>query len=111
MSLVVRLPLDPGAVANGLPLFPEDELPCLVVTEDEDGEGDGGQPPAEVKRVHPQAHIQAGAVAEEGSQGSLEAEAEVQEVVLHALLEHGVHPGLANDEISPLDNHDSDKKC
>jgi len=88
VSLVVGLPLDPGAVAHGLPLVPEDVLPGLVVAEDENGEGDGGQPPAEVQRVHPQADVQAGAVAEEGSQGSLEAEAEVQEVVLHALLEH-----------------------
>lgn len=31
--------------------------------------------------------------------------------LLHALLKKGVPPGLADDEIGPLDNHDADKEA
>lgn len=31
--------------------------------------------------------------------------------LLHALLEEGVPPGLADDEISPLDNYDAGKEA
>lgn len=31
--------------------------------------------------------------------------------LLHALLKEGVPPGLADDEIGPLDNHDADKEA
>lgn len=31
--------------------------------------------------------------------------------LLHALLKEGVPPGLADDEISPLDDHDADKEA
>lgn len=31
--------------------------------------------------------------------------------LLHALLEEGVPPGLADDEVGPLDNHDAGKEA
>ena len=57
----------------------------LVVDEDDDGEGDGRDPPLERQRVHPQPLVHARAVGEEGGQGGLEEEAKVEEGVVHAL--------------------------
>ena len=82
LLLVVGLPLHKS---SGVPA--QDELPRLVVDEDDEGEGEGGQPPVEVQRVHPQPLVHAGAVGEEGGQAGLEDQAKVEEPVLHALLE------------------------
>ena len=82
--LVVSLPLDPGARS----VATEESLPALVIHEDEEGEGEGGQPPVDVQRVHPQTLVHPGAVGEEDGQTGLEDEAKVHEPVLHALLEH-----------------------
>ena len=88
----------------------EQELPRLVVAEDQDGEGKGRQPPVEVERVHPETLVHARTVGEEDGQAGLEDQAKVHEPVLHALLEHGQLPGLADDEIGPLDDDDGDKE-
>ena len=104
--LVVGLPLHPGAGA----VAAEEVLPALIVDEDEDREGEGGQPPVDVQRVHSQALVHAGAVGQEGSQGCLEKETKVHEHVLHSLLEDGVLPCLANDEISPLDDDNGNEE-
>ena len=100
MRSVVSLALDP---ASGV--APQQELSRLVVAEDQDGEGDGRQPPVDLQGVHPQALVHARGVGEEGSQAGLEDEAEVHEMVLHSLLEDRVFPCLADDEVSPLHNH------
>ena len=84
----------------------EQKLSGLIVAEDEDGEGDGRQPPVDLQGVHPQPLVHAGCVGQDGSEEGLEAETEVHEVVLHALLEHGVLPGLADDQVRPLHDHD-----
>ena len=89
---------------------PEKELPGLIVAEDEDREGDSGQPPVEFEWVHPQALVHARGVGEDAGKHSLEDQPEVHEVILHALLEHRELPGLADDEIGPLDNNDGDKE-
>ena len=99
--LVVSLSLDPAAWR----LTSEQKLSGLIVAEDEDGEGDGWDPPVEVERVHPQALVHARAVGEEGSQAGLEEETEVEEMILHSLLEDRVFPCFADDEVSPLHNH------
>ena len=83
----------------------------LVVDEDDNGEGDGRDPPLECQRVHPQPLVHARAVGEEGGQGGLEEETKVQEGVVHSLLEHRVAPCLADDEIGPLHDHDGDEEC
>ena len=57
MESIVSLGLDPAA---GVP--PEKELPGLVVAEDEDGEGDGRQPPVDLEGVHPETLVHAGGV-------------------------------------------------
>ena len=88
----------------------EKELPRLIVAEDEDGEGEGGQPPVKLERVHPQALVHARGVGEDAGKHSLEDQPEVHEVILHALLEHRELPGLADDEIGPLDNNDGDEE-
>merc|ERR1719495_3109584 len=51
-----------------------------------------------------------GRVGEHAGQGGLEEEAEVHEVVLHALLEDGELPGLSDDQVGPLDDHDGDEE-
>ena len=104
--LVVSLPLDPrsGSVAT------EESLPALVIDEDEKGEGEGGKPPVDVQRVHPKTLVHARGVGQESGQNGLEYEAKVHEVVLHPLLEHGVLPGLTDDEIGPLHDHDRDEE-
>ena len=99
-QLVIRLPLHP---ASWIP--PEEELPDLVIDEDGRGEGHGGQPPGRLQGIHPQALVHARGVGEEGSQAGLEDEAEVHEMVLHSLLEDRVFPCFADDEVSPLHNH------
>jgi len=100
-DLIVGLVLDPSSgIAS------EQEFPGLVITEDEEGEWHGGQPPVDLQGVHPQALVHAWGVGKEGSKESLENETEIHEVILHSLLEYRVLPGLANDQISPLHHHD-----
>ena len=105
IGLIVSLAFNPSTgVAS------EQELSGFVVTEDEDWEGDGRQPPVDLQRVHPQALVHPWCVGEDGGKKGLEDEAKIHEVVLHALLEHGVLPGLADDQVRPLDNHDGHKE-
>ena len=89
---------------------PEKELPRLIVAEDEDREGEGGQPPVELERVHPQPLVHAGGVGEDAGKHCLEDQPKVHEVILHALLEHGKLSSLADYEIGPLDNNNRDKE-
>merc|ERR1719483_342420 len=105
IDLIICLVLDPASWATS-----EQELPGLVIAEDEDGEWDGGQPPVDLERVHPQALVHAWGVGKEGSKDGLENEAKVHGVILHALLEYGVLPRLTDDEIGPLYNHDGDEE-
>ena len=104
-------------------ILPKKEFSGLVVSEDQQGEGKGRQPPVELRmlrmmlivcfykvcylqRIHPEALVHARTVREEGGQESFEAKSKVQHAVLHALLEHGVLPGLADDQVRPLHDHD-----
>jgi len=105
-GLVVSLPFDPVAPGQ----CPEQELPGLIIAEDEHREGDGREPPSELQWVHPKTFVHAWSIAQEGSQAGLKDKTKVQEPVLHALLEYRVHSGLANDEISPLDNDNGHKE-
>jgi len=59
----------------------EDHLAALVVDEDGDGEGEGGEPPGGAQVLHAQTLLQTRAVGEEGGQGRLEEQAECQVVV------------------------------
>ena len=61
----------------------QQELPRLVVAEDQDGEGDGRQPPVELERVHPEPLVHAGSVTEETGNGGLEDQPKIHEMVLH----------------------------
>jgi len=105
VSLIVGFPFNPSAR-----ITPEEVLPALVIDEDGEREGKGRQPPVEVERVHPQPLVHARGVGQEGGQHGLEDQTKVHEPVLHTLLEHGVLPGLTDDEISPLDNDNRDKE-
>ena len=60
----------------------------FVVDEDCGREWNCRQPPGGLQRVHPQALVHPGSVGEEGGQTGLEDQAEVEEVILHSLLEH-----------------------
>merc|ERR1719481_427959 len=88
----------------------EQELPALVVDEDEEGEGKGREPPVELERVHPQSLVHSRGIGKESSQNGLENKTEVHEVILHSLLEYGVLSGLTNDKIGPLDNNNGDEE-
>ena len=104
-------------------ILPKKEFSSLVVSEDQQGEGKGRQPPVELRmlrmmlivcfykvcylqRIHPETLVHARTVGEEGGQESFEAKSKVQHAVLHALLEHRVLPGLADDQVRPLHDHD-----
>ena len=87
----------------------EEKLPALVINKDGQREGNGRQPPQELERLHPQSHVHARRVDQEGGEGSLEQQGKVHEVVCHSLLEDGVSSGLANEEICPLSYNDGDK--
>ena len=104
--LIVGLSLNPRACR----LASQQELSGLVIAEDEDGEWDGWDPPVEVQRVHPQTLVHTRSVGQEGSQEGLEEETEVEEMILHSLLEDRVSSGLTDDEIGPLDHHDGDEE-
>lgn len=99
--LVVGFSLDPAAGVAA-----QDELAALVVDEDQDRERDGRQPPVELEWVHAETLVHAGRVGQERSQGSLEEDAKVQNVIAHSLVHDGIASGLANDQISPLHDHD-----
>ena len=68
-------------------LATEKIFPCLVVDEDEYGEGDGGEPPGEGQGVHAQDLVHPRGVGEEGCQGRLEKQTKVHHLVPHPLLE------------------------
>ena len=82
----------------------------FVVDEDCGREWYGRQPPGGLQWVHPQALVHPGCVGEEGGETGLEHQAEVEEVIFHSLLEHGVLPRLTDDEVCPLDNNNGDKE-
>ena len=103
--LVVGLLLYP---ATGI--APQDVLSDLVIDKDEEGEGEGGNPPVDLERVHPQPLVHAGGVGQHRRQHRLEEQAKVEHPVLHALLEDRVLAGLADDEVGPLDHHNGDKE-
>ena len=102
--------IDPHLLNPSSRIASQQELPRLVVAEDQDGEGDGGQPPVELERVHPEPLVHARGVAEDAGKHGLEDQTEVHEMILHALLEHRQLPCLANDEISPLDDDNGDEE-
>ena len=97
-TAVVGLSLHPVARRK----FPHDELPDLIVGQDEEGEGEGRQPPEELDALQLQDYPDARAVAEEGSQGGLEEERGVELAVPHSLLEQGVAPRLDQEEVTTL---------
>ena len=59
--------------------------------------------------MHPQSDVHPGDVNEGGGQGRLEDQGKVHEVVGHPLLDDGVSPGLADDQICPLGDDNGDK--
>ena len=87
-----------------------DGLPHLVVDQDDEGEGEGREPPEEVDVLQLQHGVDARSVAKEDGQESLEDESEVELPVPHPLLEQGVPPGLADQQVGPLDDHDGHKE-
>lgn len=89
---------------------PEDELSALIIDENGETVRDATQPPCESKRLHTKTLVQSGAVAQEGCQYSLKEQTKCQTVVLHALLEERQSPGLTDDQIGPLHNHNGDKE-
>ena len=99
--LIVGLSLNPRACR----LASQQELSGLVIAEDEDGEWDGWDPPVEIERVHSQPLIHTRTVGQESGQTGLEEEAEVEEMILHSLLEDRVSSGLTDDQICPLDDN------
>ena len=85
-------------------ILPQKEFSSLVVSEDQQGEGKGRQPPVELRmlrmmlivcfykvcylqRIHPETLVHARTVGQEGGQSGLEEETKIEEHVLHSLLE------------------------
>ena len=82
----------------------EEHLPELVVEDDNHEEGDGRD--GEVREgdhAGAEHSVEERHVAEDGDEGGLEEESEVGVPVDHALLRDGEVPGLADEEIGPLD--------
>ena len=80
----------------------DEEAPGLVAHPDEEGEGQGRDPPLRGNWVEADDEG-VGEVDEECSAGGLKDEAKVEHPVVHALLEDGEDPGLADDHVRPLD--------
>ena len=89
----------PGLLAQG---EPDEVAPGLVAHPDEEGEGQGRDPPLRGHRVEAD-HIGVGEVDEGCGADCLKDEAEVEHPVVHTLLEDGEDPGLADDHVRPLD--------
>ena len=90
---------EPGLLAKG---EPDEVAPGLVAHPDEEGEGQGRDPPLRGHRVEAD-HIGVGEVDEGGGADSLKDEAKVEHPVVHSLLEDGEDSGLADDDVRPLD--------
>lgn len=103
--LIIRLLLHPTSRAS-----PQNEFTDFIINKDEQAVGDGTEPPKNLQGVHAQGHVHSRAVREEGSQGRLYKQAKDQDPVLHALLKEGIPPGFADDQISPLDDHNAGKE-
>ena len=65
--------------------YTQDVLPDLVKYKDEDGEGNGDEPPVDLERVHLQSLVHTGGVGQERRQQGLEHQPEVHDPVLHTL--------------------------
>ena len=88
-----------GFLAQG---EPDEVAPGLVAHKDEEGEGQGWDPPLRGDGVEAD-NIGVGEVDEGcGAQG-LKDEAKVEHPVGHTLLEDGKNSGLADDHVRPLD--------
>ena len=83
----------------------EDPFADLIKDKDENGERDGREPPVKLQGVHLQALVHARSVRHEDGKAGLKDESKVKDPVGHALGEDGVLAGLADDQVSPLDNH------
>ena len=81
---------------------PDEEAPGLVAHPDEEGEGQGWDPPLRGHRVEAD-DIGVGEVDEGCGADCLKDEAEVEHPVVHTLLEDGEDSGLADDHVRPLD--------
>ena len=81
---------------------PDEVAPGLVAHPDEEGEGQGWDPPLRSDRVEAD-NVGIRKVDEECSTGCLKDEAKVEHPVVHALLEDGEDAGLADDHVRPLD--------
>ena len=89
----------PGLLAQG---EPDEVAPGLVAHPDEEGEGQGRDPPLRGNWVEAD-NEGVGEVDEESSAASLKDEAKVEHPVGHALLEDGEDASLADDHVRPLD--------
>ena len=88
----------------------ENPFANLIKDKDEQGKGNSWEPPVDLQRVHLQTLVHSWSVAQESCQGSFKQEAKVHDPVCHSLLEDGVFPSLADDEISPLNDNNRHKK-
>jgi len=85
----------------------EEDLPGLVVEDDDHEEGEGWDGEVrEGNHAGSENGVQERNVAEDSDEGGLEEQREVGVVVDHALLGDGQVPGLANHQIGPLHAHD-----
>jgi len=102
VRLVVGLVLDPTAGVSS-----EEHLSDFIISEDDEGEGHWDEPPSPLEWVHSKHGVSSWAVSEEGSQKSFLHKTGDEDLVLHSLLEDGQSSGLADEDISPLDDDDS----
>ena len=92
MCLVVGFLFNPSPRISS-----EDELPQLIIAEDEERERNCRKPPACLEWIHPQAFVHPRSVAEEGGEECLENETKVKHNILHALLEDGILTSFTDD--------------
>ena len=104
-TLVICLLLHPTSRAP-----PDKKLPNFVEYEDEERKWKSGEPPVELEWVHLQSLVHTRSVGQESSQGSLEDESKVHDVIVHPLLEDRIFPCFTYNEIGPLHNNDRHKE-
>ena len=77
---------------------PDEEPPGFVRDPDQEGEGEGRDPPLGGERVDADELGDIGGVDHCCGQDCLKDDGKIEDIILHALLEDGEHPGLADDD-------------
>lgn len=74
----------------------QDVTTDFVINEDEYREGNSREPPPEFEGVHSEGFRHSGSVREEASKSSFKKETEIEDMIVHSLVDERITTGFAN---------------